>query len=189
MRGAQQSPLTYHPAPLLFSRISLCVSRATLRHLHQCCRPTRPQHLLTLNLDGTSFNNNVHLQRLASVVGIPGSGKSTMAGPLERAGWYRCSQDDFGRKETEKMAGIHSKVGRRCVLDRCNVEPAGRKEWLQLMHSPPAGRTAAIFFDVDTDECVRRVGLRTGHPTLVGGSSGSEKIIRESKPATIPRKI
>lgn len=77
------------------------------------------------------------------------------------------------------MVGIHSKVGRRCVLDRCNVEMTDRKQWLQLMHSPPPGRTAAIFFDVDTDECVRRVSLRKGHPTLAGASPGSEKIVRE----------
>ena len=112
------------------------------------------------------------------LVGMPGAGKSTIAGPLERAGWHRCSQDDFGRKETEKMAGIHSKVGKRCVLDRCNVEPAERKQWLELMHSPAPGRTAAIHLDIGVDECVRRVSTRQGHPTIVGGTTGSEKIVR-----------
>ena len=120
------------------------------------------------------------------LVGMPGSGKSTFGQVLGQCGWQRVSQDDQGKKLAQDLAGRHSKVGQRCVLDRCNVEVEERKTWLGLMHDPLPKRTACIFFDVSADECVRRVFKREGHPTIKAGTPGSERIVRGFAKRLVP---
>ena len=111
------------------------------------------------------------------LVGIPGSGKSTFSKPLEASGWKRISQDDSGRKCCEDMAGRFSKVG-KVVLDRCNVEASERQYWLDLMHNPNPKRCAAVYFDFSPEECTERVRARQNHPTIRGGTKGSERIVK-----------
>lgn len=104
------------------------------------------------------------------LVGLPGSGKSTFGTALAAAGWDRVSQDEMGGKGARNAAGLYSKKGGRCVIDRCNVEADEREEWVALMHRPPPAQLACVFFDVDKDECVRRIVSRTDHPTIEAGN-------------------
>ena len=120
------------------------------------------------------------------LVGIPGSGKSTFGQVLAQAGWHRISQDDHGKKRATSMAGAESKIGKRCLLDRCNVEVQERRTWLGLMHNPSPKRTAAVHFNVAANECVRRVFQRQGHPTIKAGTDGSQRIVRGFAKRLVP---
>ena len=122
------------------------------------------------------------------LVGMPGSGKSTFGQVLGQCGWQRVSQDDQGKKMAQDLVGSCSKVGKRCVLDRCNVEVEERRTWLSLMRDPAPTRTACVFFDVPADECVRRVFKREGHPTIKAGTPGAEKIVRGFAKRLVPPK-
>ena len=65
--------------------------------------------------------------KILVLVGLPGSGKSTFAASLERAGWLVCSSDLLrSRKgafdaELGKISKPSAIAKRRIVVDRCNV--------------------------------------------------------------------
>lgn len=70
------------------------------------------------------------------------------------------------------------KGGTKVIVDRCNPSMGDRKEWLGLLKHKSPEETAAVFFDVDPSECVRRVRTRQGHPTLrADGKTDVERII------------
>lgn len=135
----------------------------------------------------------VRLPPLLLMVGLPGSGKSTFATALERragapgglgraaGGVVRLSQDDLGRKEVERRFGARDR--RACtVVDRCNATPAERAEWTAAAHRCDAW---CVFLDTPVEECVWRVGARTGHPTLRPGP-GAAQVIRELAARLVP---
>lgn len=122
------------------------------------------------------------------LVGLPGAGKSTFAAQLDAASWNRVCQDELGRQRCEELAGQYIKQkGGKIVLDRCNVQITERRHWLELMfvntthsksnvsHNP---RCVAVYFDMPLSVCVERVRSRTDHPTIRGGTAGSERIVR-----------
>jgi protein-tyrosine phosphatase len=122
------------------------------------------------------------------LVGLPGAGKSTFATKLVAASWNRISQDELGRQRCEELAGQYSKQKNgKVVLDRCNVQATERRHWLELMfaNTTPSSnkgsqnpRCVAVYFDVPLSVCVERVRSRTDHPTIRGGTAGSERIVR-----------
>eukprot|EP01127_Copromyxa_protea_P021302 TRINITY_DN7289_c0_g1_i2.p1 TRINITY_DN7289_c0_g1~~TRINITY_DN7289_c0_g1_i2.p1 ORF type:complete len:113 (+),score=18.27 TRINITY_DN7289_c0_g1_i2:140-478(+) len=56
---------------------------------------------------------------LLVLVGLPGSGKSTVATQLEKSGWLRVNQDDLGSAdECKKLLDKGLKHNQHVVLDR-----------------------------------------------------------------------
>jgi len=124
------------------------------------------------------------------LVGLPGAGKSTFAAKLEAASWNCVCQDELGRQRCEELAGHYAKQkSGKIVLDRCNVQVTERRHWLELMFASTTPRSnssgshhsqrcVAVYFDIPLSVCVERVRSRTDHPTIRGGTAGSERIVR-----------
>ena len=71
---------------------------------------------------------------LVVMVGMPGSGKSTMAKEkFVRNGFVRVCNDELGNKaKCLKVADAALKAGKSVVVDNTNPDPATRKEWIDL---------------------------------------------------------
>mmetsp|Transcript_11344 Transcript_11344/g.16550 ORF Transcript_11344/g.16550 Transcript_11344/m.16550 type:complete len:123 (+) Transcript_11344:1-369(+) len=79
----------------------------------------------------------------------------------------------MGRKACEQLAGIRAKSkGHRVVLDRCNATASERLHWLDIMHSPPKGEVALVYFAADAEACTERVMNREDHETIPRGRGG-----------------
>lgn len=64
---------------------------------------------------------------LLVLVGIPGSGKSTLSARLREQGWAIVSQDVLGdRRSCEAATARHLREGRNTVIDRCSLEQLHR---------------------------------------------------------------
>jgi len=101
-----------------------------------------------------------------------GSGKSTFATSLGRAGWLVVSSDELRSKKGEfaLQLGIATKppnlAKRKVVVDRCSVDPTERRILLDLMHSPTPGSIHAVYFDRPLEDCKVSVCNRKEHPTI-----------------------
>ncbi|KAL6764604.1 hypothetical protein V8C86DRAFT_2473181, partial [Haematococcus lacustris] len=72
-------------------------------------------------------------QKVLVLVGVPGSGKSTIAQELREAGWVVVNQDVLGsRRSCEAAFDEALQAGRNVVVDRCNFDEAQRSTWVQL---------------------------------------------------------
>ncbi|KXZ40803.1 hypothetical protein GPECTOR_2295g1219 [Gonium pectorale] len=119
------------------------------------------------------------LPRLAVLVGLPGSGKSTFARALEASGWWdRICQDECGSRTAAEAAFTAALLRdppagsrrRPVVLDRCSPDAADRRSWLDLALIGRRDKgIVAVFFDVDAATCKQRVAARTDHPTIPHG--------------------
>ncbi|KAG6874366.1 hypothetical protein C0995_015102 [Termitomyces sp. Mi166 len=106
------------------------------------------------------------------LVGLPGSGKSTVRKSLLARDPYGCtmiSQDESGSRAVCETEIGRSPGNRRVLLDRCNTAATDRKGWLSLASNWCTG-SACIFFDYEPNLCIARAQMRTGHPTLPPGS-------------------
>ena len=57
------------------------------------------------------------------MVGIPGSGKSTIANELVKLGWDRVNQDEMKTRKVCETRMIQAlEKGRSVVVDRCNFD-------------------------------------------------------------------
>ncbi|GBG25719.1 Pectin acetylesterase 3 [Hondaea fermentalgiana] len=121
--------------------------------------------------------------RLVLLVGLPGSGKSTFAKAFSAR--YRCeyiSQDELGsRRACESWIGQKSKQGVTVVLDRCNVERAERKYWIELA-MVQAKQVAIVYFAPPGEHGVlaQRLVSRQGHPTIQTANAKSAQRIIDS---------
>ena len=70
---------------------------------------------------------------LLVLVGIPGSGKSTLSARLRAEGWAVVSQDVLGdRRSCEAAMARHLREGRNTVIDRCSLGQLHRASfWLR----------------------------------------------------------
>ncbi|KAL6764605.1 AAA domain-containing protein, partial [Haematococcus lacustris] len=115
-------------------------------------------------------------QKVLVLVGVPGSGKSTIAQQLREAGWVVVNQDVLGsRRSCEAAFDEALQAGRNVVVDRCNFDAAQRSTWvrLSLQYSSPFNSQAvpgvlliALELDLPLALCIQRVEQRRGHPTL-----------------------
>ena len=122
--------------------------------------------------------NGKRKPKMIMIVGLPGSGKSTLSQHLVKcleSSVIRINQDDLGRKECFEAMMDNSKNDKLILLDRCNLTVRERKEWSSLCH----GSCWCLFLDIDIDECVYRARSRVNHPTLKPTSS--RRIITEMK--------
>ncbi len=136
--------------------------------------------------------------RVLVLVGLPASGKTTLARALQGAGWAWVNQaraglvrgpraqaqgadarqarpqDSLGsRGACEEACAEALAAQRRCVVvDRCNFDAAQRATWLLLARRHRA-YPLAFHLDVPAGECVRRALARPAHPTLGAQNAAS----------------
>jgi predicted kinase len=105
------------------------------------------------------------------LVGLPGSGKSTLSALLENTMPYkfvRINQDQLGsRKKCESalIQTLQSSRGVCPIIDRCNFDYAQRSTWYAIAEQFHL-KVDVIVLDVPEEECIRRCSNRVGHETL-----------------------
>lgn len=69
----------------------------------------------------------IMLPQVLIMVGVPGSGKSTIANQLVEMGWERVNQDELGtRRVCETRMESALQRGKSIVIDRCNFDISQR---------------------------------------------------------------
>ncbi|CAM9251830.1 unnamed protein product, partial [Discosporangium mesarthrocarpum] len=109
--------------------------------------------------------------RMLVLVGIPGSGKSSVAVILAGRGWVVISPETFGSsKRCEESASKALARGECVAIDRCNLGRSQRRNWVRICTEAGLGPQACscLFLDIKTDVCCRRVSDRFRHPSLTG---------------------
>ena len=109
--------------------------------------------------------------------GLPGAGKSTLAGQLVKAGgWTRVCRDTIsaaGRKGTRAAcvaaAADVLRAGGRCVIDRCNLTEEQRADFVAAAAAVGAP-VHAIHLALQPAACAARAAARTSHE---GGLTGA----------------
>eukprot|EP01129_Flabellula_baltica_P002998 TRINITY_DN12864_c0_g1_i1.p1 TRINITY_DN12864_c0_g1~~TRINITY_DN12864_c0_g1_i1.p1 ORF type:complete len:607 (+),score=123.46 TRINITY_DN12864_c0_g1_i1:56-1822(+) len=117
---------------------------------------------------------NLHM---VVMMGIPGSGKSTISYALEELGWVRVNQDDLGnRKACERLAKSSLRAGKSVVIDRCNFDVPQRATWVKMAGEFNVSTIRLVHLDIDPEICKERVGKREDHPTIKDGELGAQII-------------
>uniref|UniRef100_A0A7S0ZIR1 Uncharacterized protein n=1 Tax=Timspurckia oligopyrenoides TaxID=708627 RepID=A0A7S0ZIR1_9RHOD len=121
--------------------------------------------------DANMTSTQRKVQRVLLMVGIPGSGKSTVSRRFEQFGWTRINQDELKtRKKCEALFSEAYQNGRNIVVDRCNVTRDQRKPWLDKCKELDCS-VGAIVMAVSIDTCVARMKSRTDHETIKPSSN------------------
>ncbi|KAL0018993.1 hypothetical protein WJX79_001369 [Trebouxia sp. C0005] len=106
------------------------------------------------------------------LMGLPGSGKTTLAMRLRQMGWVWINQDIMGdRQRCEFECTQALLAGKEVVVDRCNFDEQQRATWVRIARQ--GSHRGGIFvlgfhLDVPMEECIRRAEGRMDHPTLNG---------------------
>jgi predicted kinase len=140
--------------------------------------------------------------RVLVLVGVPGSGKSTLSAMLRQESsqpahgdrqwegqWEVVCQDELGSRDAcVEAAARHLRAGRRVLVDRSNFDRDQRRHWTALATRErlPAAAVGAVLLDVPVAECVRRVQGRVGHKTLVDKGGSSAPIVRRFGSMLVP---
>lgn len=114
------------------------------------------------------------------LMGLPGSGKSTVARALVKVGktpetsFIHAEQDEMGHRACVDFVGrMSGKVSHGenagIVVDCTNVTAKHRSEWFCLMHDPPKEHCALVFVQRDVEKCIRSVSARTNHQSIPFG--------------------
>lgn len=124
------------------------------------------------------INLIMKLPKLIILCGLPGSGKSYFSEHLaELKNVTVVSRDQLGSNdECDKvfMKGIKNK-NMTVVVDKCNPTPKDREGWIKMAMISKK-KVVVIYFDVDAQECIKRVKNRVGHPTIPFGRG--ESVVR-----------
>lgn len=99
-------------------------------------------------------------------MGVPGSGKSTFAKTQQKA--IVINQDTLGSRETcIEMFHIAVADGKYdIIIDRCNINKSQRKVWIDLAKTAEIEEIELVWFQTDTEECIKRIHERVGHKTI-----------------------
>eukprot|EP01087_Luapelamoeba_hula_P011952 TRINITY_DN3323_c0_g1_i3.p1 TRINITY_DN3323_c0_g1~~TRINITY_DN3323_c0_g1_i3.p1 ORF type:complete len:259 (+),score=42.37 TRINITY_DN3323_c0_g1_i3:194-970(+) len=133
-----------------------------------------------------------HTQRMVLLIGLPGSGKSTLSERLLAAApdtIFRVNQDEMGnRKACETAAKAALRRGQSVLVDRCNFDYDQRHVWIKLALAHGVNRIDAVHLLVAPDTCKARVAVRVDHPTIQDAELGAEVIDKFSSTFTVPIK-
>lgn len=111
--------------------------------------------------------------KMLVVMGLPGSGKSTIANKLAKVGWTRVNQDEMGnRKAVEASAKTAFAKGLNVVVDRCNIDFEQRVHFLELAARAGVTDIRCLWLDTPAQVCKDRVSVRKDHPTIPQGDFG-----------------
>jgi predicted phosphohydrolase/predicted kinase len=130
-----------------------------------------------------------NMAKVYVLVGLPGSGKSTVAKKLQEHGFVRVNQDELGsRNACKKVVAEALKKGVSVVIDRCNFDLQQRKSWIDMAQSFAVTEIRAFLLDVDAETCIKRAAERESHPTISGADDAARTVLslREKlTPATL----
>jgi len=122
------------------------------------------------------------LPQVLVMVGIPGSGKSTIANELVTLGWERVNQDEMGtRKVCEQRMEQALQKGKSVVVDRCNFDISQRRTWIKIAAKFGVTNINALILGISPEICKQRISVRKDHPTIAEGSSEGPIIIDRFK--------
>jgi predicted kinase/predicted phosphohydrolase len=101
------------------------------------------------------------------LVGIPGSGKSSVARILQnKYGYVRINQDELGSRGACVEAATQAlKLGKGVVIDRCNVDAGQRAPWIDLAKTNNL-HARAVVLECDRAIALDRIGKRKNHETI-----------------------
>ncbi|KAL7309957.1 hypothetical protein PS15m_010772 [Mucor circinelloides] len=128
--------------------------------------------------------------RMLVLVGLPGSGKSTISNKLIqcRKDWQRVNQDDMkSRKACEMYTKKFLDQRQNVVVDRCNFDRSQRKTWIDIAqhYKVPID---CIVLTANQQDCSDRILTREQHPTGVHGNNGVHilrRFVRDYHPPTL----
>jgi predicted kinase len=116
------------------------------------------------------------------LVGLPGSGKSTVAERLVEKGYTRVNQDDLGSRNKCKGIMVEAiKAGKKVIIDRVNFDRQQRQSWIDLAHKLGVVNVRCVWLKVDKDTCKTRVANRVNHPTIKDAETGNHVIDKFDK--------
>jgi predicted kinase len=118
-------------------------------------------------------------QKMLIMVGVPGSGKSTVANRLltMNKNWVRVNQDELKtRKACEKVARDNLKKGKSVIVDRCNFDIKQRNVWIKIASEFSVTDIRCLHFKIPLETCKKRIVIREDHPTIPKGDSGIQII-------------
>jgi protein-tyrosine phosphatase/predicted kinase len=121
--------------------------------------------------------NGKRTPKMIIMVGLPGSGKSTLSQHLCEYvnNIIRASQDDQGKQELLSTIYDNASNQNLILIDRCNMTMTERKEFTSFLKLNQ--KAWAIVFEIPLEECIYRAQKREDHPTLKPQSA--ERIITE----------
>lgn len=116
------------------------------------------------------------------LVGLPCSGKSTVAEKLVAKGYSRICQDELGSRNKCKGAMVEAvKKGNKVIIDRVNFDRQQRASWIDLAHKLGVMNVRCVWLNVDKDTCKSRLKGRTNHPTIKDEQTGVHVIDKFDK--------
>lgn len=128
---------------------------------------------MTANRPNFTQAANRKSPKILIVMGLPGSGKSTIANKLTKLGWTRVNQDEMGnRKAVEASTKTALTKGQNVVIDRCNIDFEQRVHFLELAYKAGVTDVRCLWLDTPAQVCKDRVSVRKDHPTIPQGDFG-----------------
>lgn len=123
------------------------------------------------------------------LIGLPGSGKSTVAKILGNQGYVRINQDELGsRNACKKEAAEALAANKSIVVDRCNFNSGQRQTWIELAKIYQVSRVVAVHLDVPAEVCIERASKRQNHPTIKDAETAQKAVKTMISDFTFPSK-